>query len=329
MARPVPRRRGCGALEPRKRPRSRFGAAGRGDGGADPASAPEPADDRGGDRRKARPGPPGGLALAGPRGAGAAGADRPARAGAPLPARATGRTDPPGYQETGPVRTARPPCHRPGAQVAAAAARAGTSCMSRWMTRRGSPMSRCRGMIARTPPPAFCCAPALVPQPRHTHRTGDDRQWQRLPLPPLCQGPAPSGHPPVIHPALYPQTTGKAGRFIQTLLREWAYGLAYSSSAARTADLPRRLDGFNRARPHSALYGMPPPERANDLLGTHSQGAGRAALIARAAASPDRRAPAAVCIRPWASASPANQMRSPTGRASTARASARPGRAAA
>ena len=67
-----------------------------------------------------------------------------------------------------------------------------------------------------------------------------------------------------------PKTNGKAERFIQTLLREWAYGLAHPSSAARNCDLPRWLDWFNRARPHSALNGLSPRQRVNDLMRTHS-----------------------------------------------------------
>ena len=67
-----------------------------------------------------------------------------------------------------------------------------------------------------------------------------------------------------------PKTNGKAERFIQTLLREWAYGLAHPSSAARNNDLARWLDWFNRARPHSALKSLSPRQRVNDLLRTHS-----------------------------------------------------------
>ncbi|PMB31964.1 IS481 family transposase, partial [Fischerella thermalis CCMEE 5319] len=67
-----------------------------------------------------------------------------------------------------------------------------------------------------------------------------------------------------------PKTNGKAERFIQTLLREWAYGLAHPSSAARNEDMPRWLDGFNRSRPHSALNGLSPLQRVNNLLRLHS-----------------------------------------------------------
>ncbi|MCT4682578.1 MAG: IS481 family transposase [Roseicyclus sp.] len=66
-----------------------------------------------------------------------------------------------------------------------------------------------------------------------------------------------------------PKTNGKAERFIQTLLREWAYGLAHPSSNARNADLPRWLDWFNRSRPHSALNGKPPLVAVNNLMGNH------------------------------------------------------------
>jgi transposase InsO family protein len=67
-----------------------------------------------------------------------------------------------------------------------------------------------------------------------------------------------------------PKTNGKAERFIQTLLREWAYGLAHPSSRSRNADLPRWLDWFNQSRPHSALNGLTPLTRVNNLMRTHS-----------------------------------------------------------
>ncbi|WP_081035884.1 integrase core domain-containing protein [Rhodobacter capsulatus] len=67
-----------------------------------------------------------------------------------------------------------------------------------------------------------------------------------------------------------PKTNGKAERFIQTLLREWAYGLVHPSSQARNTDLPRWLDWFNTSRPHSALNGLSPVKRVNNLMRTHS-----------------------------------------------------------
>ena len=50
-----------------------------------------------------------------------------------------------------------------------------------------------------------------------------------------------------------PRTNGKAERFIQTLLREWAYVVAYPSSRGRTRQLERFLGCYNRRRPHASL----------------------------------------------------------------------------
>jgi len=58
-----------------------------------------------------------------------------------------------------------------------------------------------------------------------------------------------------------PQTNGKAERFIQTCLREWAYGRVWNNSAERTAWLPSFLAYYNTRRPHSALGHQPPASR--------------------------------------------------------------------
>ena len=50
-----------------------------------------------------------------------------------------------------------------------------------------------------------------------------------------------------------PRTNGKAERFIQTLLREWAYRRPYLSSAMRTAALPSYVEYYNHQRPHASL----------------------------------------------------------------------------
>jgi Integrase core domain/leucine-zipper of insertion element IS481 len=55
-----------------------------------------------------------------------------------------------------------------------------------------------------------------------------------------------------------PKTNGKAERFIQTLLREWAYALPYRSSETRAADLPRWLRHYNQERPHASLARQSP-----------------------------------------------------------------------
>lgn len=69
-----------------------------------------------------------------------------------------------------------------------------------------------------------------------------------------------------------PQTNGKAERFIQTCLREWAYGRLWQNSAERTAWLPAFLDYYNNRRNHSALGFRPPASRlgGNNLLTINS-----------------------------------------------------------
>jgi transposase InsO family protein len=63
-----------------------------------------------------------------------------------------------------------------------------------------------------------------------------------------------------------PRTNGKAERFIQTMLREWAYRRSYSSSAKRRHALPRWLHYYNFHRQHSSLGGKPPVSRVNNLF---------------------------------------------------------------
>lgn len=55
-----------------------------------------------------------------------------------------------------------------------------------------------------------------------------------------------------------PCTNGKAERFIQTLLREWAYVRPYRTSALRARALPIFLAYYNRERPHGSLGGRSP-----------------------------------------------------------------------
>ncbi len=60
-----------------------------------------------------------------------------------------------------------------------------------------------------------------------------------------------------------PRTNGKAERFIQTSLREWAYAAIYSHSAHRAAHLQPWLHRYNWHRPHSALQLKPPISKLN------------------------------------------------------------------
>ena len=71
-----------------------------------------------------------------------------------------------------------------------------------------------------------------------------------------------------------PQTNGKAERFIQTLLREWAYVRAYRSSSARLRALGPFLRYYNHRRPHAGIGGAAPISRlnsgVNNLVRNHS-----------------------------------------------------------
>ena len=71
-----------------------------------------------------------------------------------------------------------------------------------------------------------------------------------------------------------PKTNGKAERFIQTALREWAYARAYPTSDHRAKELPIWLHRYNWHRPHGSLKSKPPISRLglaeDNLLRLHS-----------------------------------------------------------
>jgi transposase InsO family protein len=71
-----------------------------------------------------------------------------------------------------------------------------------------------------------------------------------------------------------PKTNGKAERFIQTTLREWAYARAYQNSDQRSAELPIWLHRYNWHRPHGSLKASTPISRLglaeDNLLRLHS-----------------------------------------------------------
>lgn len=58
-----------------------------------------------------------------------------------------------------------------------------------------------------------------------------------------------------------PKTNGKAERFIQTALREWAYARAYETSDQRAADLPLWSHLYNWHRPHGGIKNQTPISR--------------------------------------------------------------------
>lgn len=64
-----------------------------------------------------------------------------------------------------------------------------------------------------------------------------------------------------------PRTNGKAERFIQTSLREWAYARPYTSSAERSDAIGPWTDAYNLIRPHAGIAGLTPWQRVNNLLG--------------------------------------------------------------
>ena len=70
-----------------------------------------------------------------------------------------------------------------------------------------------------------------------------------------------------------PRTNGKAERFIQTAIREWAYARRYETSAERNQHLHPWTHQYNWHRPHASLNQSPPISRSgldvNNLLRHH------------------------------------------------------------
>jgi len=73
--------------------------------------------------------------------------------------------------------------------------------------------------------------------------------------------------------AYRPQTNGKAERFIQSALREWAYAWTYQNSQERTRALANWQHHYNWHRPHSGIGGLAPmsrlPASGNNVLTLH------------------------------------------------------------
>ena len=71
-----------------------------------------------------------------------------------------------------------------------------------------------------------------------------------------------------------PKTNGKAERFIQTALREWAYAQAYPTSDRRADELPIWLHRYNWHRPHGGIKSQTPISRLgltkDNLLRLHT-----------------------------------------------------------
>lgn len=63
-----------------------------------------------------------------------------------------------------------------------------------------------------------------------------------------------------------PKTNGKAERFIQTALREWAYARTYTTSDQRKDHLPEWTHMYNWHRPHGSLNSKPPISRIEQTV---------------------------------------------------------------
>ena len=131
-----------------------------------------------------------------------------------------------------------------GDQTKKSVASAGSSCMSLWMTLPGSPTPRYSAVKDPRPPPASANGRSSWFQSRGVRvqavmsgngscerSHGGEATCQKLDLRQLRTRP------------YRPQSNGKAERFIQTLLREWAYKRPYSTSTQRTdrSQIPQLL----------------------------------------------------------------------------------------
>ena len=121
---------------------------------------------------------------------------------------------------------------------------------------------------------AFLRRRSLLRTPRRPDRARHDRQWLMLPLESLRPGLPDLGLKHIRTRPYTPQTNGKAERFIQTALREWAYAVAYHTSDQRRAQLPVWLHRYNWHRPHGGINFKTPISRlgqtGDNLLRLHN-----------------------------------------------------------
>ena len=114
----------------------------------------------------------------------------------------------------------------------------------------------------------------LLRQPRRHGHARHDRQRLLLQIQGLRQGLPGLGLKHIRTRPYTPKTNGKAERFIQTALREWAYAHAYPTSDHRAAELPIWLHRYNWHRPHGGIKSQTPISRLglteDNLLRLHS-----------------------------------------------------------
>ena len=111
---------------------------------------------------------------------------------------------------------------------------------------------------------------ALAEQGIQPHRMMSDNAWSYIKNRSLRELLARRGIRHLTTRPRRPRTNGKVERFIQTLEREWAYGLVYTSSEHRRRALPYWLSHYNRVRPHSSLGGRPPNSRVQNVCRQNS-----------------------------------------------------------
>ena len=109
-----------------------------------------------------------------------------------------------------------------------------------------------------------------VRRARHPHRTGHDRQRQRLRSRAFRAALQRHGIRHLRTRPYTPRTNGKAEAFIRILQREWACAFAYHSSAHRARALPGYIRWYNNHRPHGSLGGHPPINRVSQAAGSCS-----------------------------------------------------------
>ncbi len=138
-------------------------------------------------------------------------------------------------------------------------------------------------------------------------QTAADRQRRGLPIQGVCCGSQGLGVQHRFIKPCPPQIHDKAGRFIRSVLREWAYGWTYQNSAHRIHPLVREPHRYNWHRPHCAVaknsVECPMPAVTDDyvLRGSPARAAARQELDHDAARSigsqPDRSARAMPSLR--------------------------------
>jgi Integrase core domain len=136
---------------------------------------------------------------------------------------------------------------------------------------RGDPANAHRRLRDRLSPPSR----RLVRRTRDPHPGGHERQRSAYKAHSFSRALAQLGVRHLRTRPYRPRTNGKAERFIQTLLNEWAYSRVYGSSTERAQALPHFLQRYNYTRPHGSLSHQPPASRLTNVVRSYSSGVAR------------------------------------------------------